>query len=39
MPFCPQCKTVFKEDVMTCRECEEDLLPVIVPSQIRESVD
>lgn len=39
MPFCPQCKTEYKEDVLTCSECQVDLLPGLVPAQVPESVD
>ena len=39
MPFCPQCKTEYEEDVLTCSECQGDLLPGLVPAQVPESVD
>lgn len=39
MPFCPQCKTEYKEDVLTCTECQGDLLPGLVPAQVPESAD
>lgn len=39
MPFCPQCQTKYKENVLTCSECQVDLLPGLVPTQVPESVD
>ncbi len=39
MPFCPECKTEFKDDVLICLECNVDLLPGLVPTQGPESVD
>ena len=39
MPFCPECNTDYKEDVLICLECNEDLLPGLAPTQGAESVD
>lgn len=39
MPFCPQCDTEYKENVLTCSACNEDLLPGLAPSQVPESAD
>ena len=39
MPYCPDCKTYFNEDIMICSKCNGDLLPGIVSSQVSESVD
>lgn len=39
MPFCPQCNTEYKEEVLTCSKCEGDLLPGLVPAQVPESVN
>jgi hypothetical protein len=39
MPFCPECNTDYKDEVMTCPECQEDLIPCLAPTQVPESVD
>ncbi len=39
MPYCPECNTEYKEHVMICSECHEDLLPGLVPTQDRGSAD
>ena len=39
MPYCPECNTEYKENVMICSECNVDLLPGLVPSQGRGAVD
>ncbi|MCG9128730.1 hypothetical protein JT359_14125 [Candidatus Poribacteria bacterium] len=39
MPFCPQCKTEFEQDITECIECEEELLPSLIPAQVPEAAD
>ncbi len=39
MPFCPQCKTEFKQHITECIECEEELLPSLIPAQVPEAAD
>lgn len=39
MPFCPECNTDYKENVFTCSQCNEDLLPGLVPAQVPDKVD
>ena len=39
MPYCPECKTDYKEKVMICSKCNVDLLPGLVPTQERGAVD
>ena len=39
MPYCPECDTEYKENVMSCSECNVDLLPGLVPTQGRGAVD
>ena len=39
MPFCPECNIDYKEDVLTCSTCNEDLIPGLVPTQVPERVE
>lgn len=34
MPFCPQCNVEYKEDILTCSDCQEDLLPGVIPAEV-----
>ncbi len=39
MPFCPDCRKTFQDDVLTCDECYVDLLPDLAPAQFSEYVN
>ena len=39
MPFCPQCDTKYKEAILTCPECQVDLLPQAAQTEIPEYGD
>lgn len=39
MPFCPQCKIEFEQDSTECIECEEELLPSLIPAQVPGDAD
>lgn len=39
MPYCPECKTDYKENVMICTDCNVDLLPSLILTQGQDSVD
>ena len=39
VPFCPDCRTTFQEDVLTCHKCHVDLLPDLAPAQVSEYVN
>ena len=38
MPFCPQCDTKYQENISTCPDCKEDVIPSLAPTQGAERV-
>ena len=38
MPFCPDCKRIYKEDKLTCEKCHVDLLPDLAPAHVPDAV-
>ena len=39
MPFCPQCNVEYKPDVLTCSDCNVQLVPELVQTEITEYGD
>ncbi len=39
MPFCPQCKAEYQQDITICSDCQIELMPELPPEDTVEYVD